>query len=213
MGNGISMNQKLSLAIAFGFVISLGVLATSIVSITNANQRLEEILNINLEAASRPSPTLELSIDDQILQAQNKLRIASNGIRTRKVEIRRHAFDAIDEISSSGQAGISQATKILNDIAENSKKILQRNEEIEAETLHIYSLYQKKIETIIAAKDAQEESTFGLTFWAGIGGLFATLSTVVIAWRKDRLDHIAESRELVKLRLELTRANNVVAAS
>lgn len=189
--------------LAFIFVCSVILLIVSLTSINKANNRLAQILDVVPEYIDLTNRDLAPSIDDQILAVQEKLRIASNRIRTKKAQISSHADQAVRAIDQSGEQNLNDARSLVSDILENSKIVLERNEEIEAETLRLYSLYQQKIETLLAAKQAQKESSFGISFWAGLAGLLATISGVVVAWRQDNLSHKKDHREFLKLQQEL----------
>lgn len=187
-----------------GFVLSAALVLVSVYSIIETNRQLENLLDKSTENIDLAGDQIPPSLDDQILRAQNKLRSASNNIRARKGQILSHAFGArraLDGyvIDQNSIQNIRNAQTLLNDIAENSRLILQRNEEIESETLRLYSLYQRKIETILNAKKLQKESQFGITFWAGLLGLIAAISGIAIAWRKDSLDHKKDLREQLSI--------------
>jgi hypothetical protein len=198
----------ITVALAIVFICSAVLLATSVVSINEANKRLGKILDVTPEQINLASRDPAPSIDDQILSVQGKLRTASNGIRTKKAQINFHATQAVRAIDSPGEQSLRDAKSLLKDILENSKIVLQRNEEIEAETLRLYSLYQRKIEILLSAKQAQKESSFGMTFWAGLIGLLTTISGMLIAWRQDNLSHKKDHREFLKLRQELASAQS-----
>ena len=182
--------------LAIGLIASLALLIYSALTINKANERLGDILSVSDAPVTQPVASDPEDLDQQILNVQNKLRVASNGIRDRKYQIRTHVTRAIREINSSSERNLQEAKNLLTDIAINSGRILKQNEEIEAESMKLYSLYQKKIETILAAKEVQKKSGFGVSFWVSIIGIIATISGIILAWRKDRLDHIKEKRQL-----------------
>lgn len=197
----INRSNKILVVFLFSaLTISVGLLAVSITSMVESNRQLQTLLDIDpniLETIPSEAPP---SIDEQILIVQNKLRVASNSIRRRKGDILSHAFGAqraLDGyvIDERAVASLRNARELINDIAENSKLILERNEEIEEESLRLYSLYQRKIETLLAAKQVQKDSSFGMAFWAGLFGLIATVSGIALAWRKDALEHRKDLRE------------------
>ena len=54
--------------------------------------------------------------------------------------------------------------------------------------------YQQKIEDLDRAKE--ERSQFGVAFWTALVGILASISGMILAWRKDR-------REIVELKHKL----------
>lgn len=200
----------INIGLSVVFIVSILLLTASLVAINKANIRLGAILDVTPEIVKLSSHNPAPSIDDQILVVQRELQVASNGIKTNKTLINFKASQAVRAINRTGEQGLREAKSLLNDILENSKIVLQRNEEIEAETLHIYSLYQRKIEILLSAKQAQKESGFGVAFWAGLIGIFATISGMVIAWRQDNLSHKKNHLEFLKLRQDLVREHSTV---
>ena len=194
----MNKTETVIVALALGLFLSLALLMYSAFTINKANNHLAEILNITDVPVQQPSASEPENIDEQILDVQNKLRVASNGIRNRKYQIRSRVTRAIREIDISSERSLQEAKNLLAGIAINSGRILKQNEEIEAKSMKLYSLYQKKIETILAAKEAQEKSKFGISFWVAIIGIISTVSGIIIAWRKDRFAHFKEKRHLEK---------------
>lgn len=180
------------------FVLLVGSLsgllvAASIYMYSQANKQLGRVLKVGSVPVEEREPQPPPSLDDKITAVQQKLRIAANGIRTKKGQIRSHASNAIRAIDARGEQSLDEAKNLMRDVAENSKIILKRNEEIETELLNLSRLYQQKIERILAAKKIQQESGLGFAFWTGLVGMVATISKIVLDWRKDK-------RELIELR-------------
>lgn len=127
-----------------------------------------------------------LSLDEQIKQARQGLQQASFRIDSLKNQISIHANNA------SNQRTIQAAQRLLNDIASNSEKVVVQNQEIQERILDLTSLYQQKVEDIYKARGSEKKSGLGLSFWIGVVGLVASVSGIILAWRKDR-------RELLEL--------------
>lgn len=91
---------------------------------------------------------------------------------------------------------IEEVKEILQDIDGNSKKIVSQNEELMNDITLLNHLYEQKIENIYKAKTNVKTNNFNISFWSGVLGIVATISSLFLAWRKDK-------RELIELKLKL----------
>jgi len=182
-----------------GSFIALGVsgvlFAFSVYSNNVAQQRLFRLAD---EGLKTPRPAVPVSapqtLDDQILRTRRELQRVSTEIGRLKGQISIHATNA------SNQRTIEAAQELLNDISENSERVVVQNREIESQLLDLTSLYERKIEAIYKARDQSKEAGFGLAFWVSLVGLVGSLSAMILAWRKDR-------RELIELDHKIRTAN------
>ena len=180
--------DKISIFLILGiFTISSALILYALYVNQRSHQQLISVIDSKLTLPPINSSAQNiLSLDEQIRQARRGLQQASFRIDNLKNQISIHANNA------ANQRTISSAQRLLDDIAKNSDKVVEQNREIQENILELTSLYQQKVEDIYKARGPEKKSGLGLSFWAGIVGLVASISGIILAWRKDR-------RELVEL--------------
>lgn len=175
------------------FLISCGLVGYSIYQNHTANEEFTEILKqqLNFPISTSTTNTPVLTLDEQIQIARRQLQKASFEINKLKSRISIHASDA------ANQRTIAEAQRLLNDISQNSEKVVVQNQQIQEQMAEIIALYQQKVEQIYKAKDEKSNTGFGLAFWVGVIGILASISSIVLAWKKDK-------REIVELEHKLS---------
>lgn len=191
-----SHNNMLLGGIGLLFLFSSGLVGYSIYQNQAANEEFVEILKqqLNSPISASSTNTQVLTLDEQIQVARRQLQKASFEINKLKSRISIHASNA------ANQRTIAEAQRLLNDISQNSEKVVVQNQQIQEQMGEIIALYQQKVEQIYKAKDEQKNTGLGLAFWVGFIGVLASVSSIVLAWRKDK-------REIVELEHKLTSAS------
>jgi hypothetical protein len=119
-------------------------------------------------------------LDQQILRLQGELNRASWPDEVSMSSLRLQTQAGSDELRR----------KALDDAASAAR----RRDEVRQLLIELSMAYQQKIENIYRAREKTPQ--FGVAFWTAMIGILASISGMVLAWRKDR-------REILELRHKL----------